>query len=181
MVEDHALNASEIYPSIAPKEPDSSLLMWNFYGLHSFHLPYFVFLLWANQALLSPSKSSHPMLQHQCPEVPKRLFHDVSPRGHSTRPARLVTVSATGWALKTTPISPYSKPHDRKWNWSNLRSSSSASPQGCSRSSDTSFGAKHCSRREMARSCCSLIRGHMLYWSPVERFVYPMVRKHAEV
>lgn len=59
--------------------------------------------------------------------------------------------------------------------------SSSASPQGCSRSSDTSFGAGHCSRREMARSYCFLIWGHMLYWSPVERFFYPTVRKHAEV
>lgn len=102
MVEDHAFNASEIYPSIAPKEPGSSLLIWNFNEVHSSHLPYFLFLLWANQTLLLPSNFSHPRLQHQCPEVQKRHFHKVSPWGHSTRPARLVTqaeLSGQHWFL----------------------------------------------------------------------------------
>lgn len=78
---------SKVCLSMVPKEPDSSLLMWNFYGLHSSHLPHF-FLLWANQTTFTQQLlTRNSRLQHQCPEVQKKLFHEVSP----LQPARLET------------------------------------------------------------------------------------------
>lgn len=149
------------------------------FPLPIFHIPFFALgkpnTAFTQQLLTSQAPASMPRGSKEAfPwSLPSRAFNSTSKVYN--------TASATSWALRTTLISPCSKGHNRKLNWSNPRSSSSASPRGCFGSNDTSFGARHCSRREMARSCCFLIRGHMLYWSPVERFVYPMVRKHAEV
>lgn len=160
---------SKVYLSMVPKEPDSSLLMWNFYGLHSSHLPHF-FLLWANQTTFTQQLlTRNSRLQHQCPEVQKKPSRALNQPGLKHKSQDIPCFSLQQMTHQEM------KPKQSK------ELSSSASPQGCSRSSDTSFGAGHCSRREMARSYCFLIWGHMLYWSPVERFVYPTVRKHAEV
>lgn len=163
---------SKVYLSMVPKKPDSSLLMWNFYGLHSSHLPHF--FCSEQTKLLLPNNFSQG--------IPGSSIN--VQRFKRSFSMKFPLFNQPGLKHKSQDIPCFSlqqMTHQEMKPKQSKELSSSASPQGCSRSSDTSFGAGHCSRREMARSYCFLIWGHMLYWSPVERFVYPTVRKHAEV
>lgn len=101
---------SKVYLSMVPKEPDSSLLMWNFYGLHSSHLPHF--FCSEQTKLLLPNNFSQGIPGSS---INVQRFKR-SPLGHSTS-------QAWNTNLKTSPVSPCSKWHTRKWNQSNPRNS----------------------------------------------------------
>lgn len=154
--EEHALNVSEAYPSIDPKKPDASSSMCNFCGLHSSHL---------NKPLFS---YFHPHPSSSCKE-----FRSLASRSRvwevqigtsmkcpiqgtqqlSLRRKACKTDPQPLAALhKTTPILPCSTLHTRKWEESNLRSSSSASLHFYFCSNETSVGVRYYTTRETAKS-----------------------------